>query len=206
MPDDNQASLAQLLTQLIKEKDGTRDLISAFGRGEISSDYVVKELVSRYQREVLGAMHGLAVFDEVAAKRLGDSLRQGIEGVVAQIGAPAAGANVRIPADTPPRTQGIGALSDRDDPVLRREFMLVSLLSQRPNEIFRTGELIAAARELEAAISDEAVTAHLARLAASQIIERAKKGYYRSTPKSSPHLLDLKSEIEARGLPLPARG
>lgn len=206
MPDDNQASLAQLLTQLIKEKDGTRDLISAFGRGEITSDYVVKELVSRYQREVLGAMHGLAVFDEAAAKRLGDSLRQGIEGVVAQIGGTTGNPNSSGgPSDSFPRVQGVGPVADRDDPVLRREYALVLRLNDRPNEIVRTSELIAIARSIEPSITDEAVTAQLGRLATSQIIERAKKGYYKSTPKSAPHLNDLKNEIEARGLALPKR-
>lgn len=208
MSDDAPDSIASILSRLIREKDETRHLIAAFGRGEISSEYVVKELVSRYQREVLGAMHGLAAFDEDAAKRLGDSLKQGIEGVVAQIGTTGGGGKdqpkLAASEAPPPRQQGVGTLADRDNPVLCREYALVWLLNTRPNQIVKTGELIAAARKLERHITDEAVTAQLGRLATSQIIERARKGYYRSTPQSLPHLQALASEIEARGLALPS--
>lgn len=206
MNEDAPDSIASLLSRLIREKDETRHLIAAFGRGEISSEYVVKELVSRYQREVLGAMHGLAAFDEDAAKRLGDSLKQGIEGVVAQIETAPAGEKTptrSAPVETPSRQQGVGSLADRDDPVLCREYVLVSLLNRRPNEIFKTGDLIAAARALGAPLSDEAVTAQLGRLATSKIVERARKGFYRSTPLSLPHLRALANEIETRGLAVP---
>ena len=94
-------------------------------------------------------------------------------------------------------------VADRDDPVLCREYVLVSLLNRRPNEIFKTGDLIAAARALGAPLSDEAVTAQLGRLATSKIVERARKGFYRSTPLSLPHLRALANEIETRGLAVP---
>ena len=208
MSDDTPDSIASLLSRLIREKDETRHLIAAFGRGEITREYVVKELVSRYQREVLGAMHGLAAFDEEAAKRLGDTLKQGIEGVVAQIGGSTDSSRTSgKPSEAmPARQQGVGALTDRDNPVLCREYIIVSLLTARPNEIFKTGELIAAVRKLEPHLTDEAVTAQLGRLATSQIIERARKGYDKATRLSPGHLKALESEIETRGISLPKAG
>ena len=201
---DSIAALVGLLAGLVREKDETQRLLTAFSKGEIGSEQIVNELAARYQLGIGGAVQALAEHDKAAAQQLGERLRLRLDSALAEIagrgGPPRAKPTESIPAPV----AGVTILRDRDDSVLRREHVLISALSGR-NDAVRSADLIKAAKAFEQGLTDEAVTAHLIRLLNAGIIGKERKGRYHGTAESRSHLADLAREIEARGLELPPR-
>lgn len=200
---DSISALVSLVAELVREKDEAKRLIGAFAKGEISSEQIVNDLASRYQLEVAGTVSALAEHDPVAAEHLGQRLRLRLDSTLADIAnrsmsAPrAAGGAV----ETPPNS-GVTSLKEREDDVLLREHVLLTAICGR-NEPARAADLIKAAKDFEANLSNEAVTAHLIRLVNADIVGKERKGRYHGTLQSRKHLEQLEREIEARGLRLP---
>lgn len=196
---DSLTRLVELVAGLVREKgekDDAHDLIARFGRGEISSEQIIKELSAQYQLGIGGAVRALAEHDQETAKLLGERLRSRLDGVLADLGqgAPAAG------LANPPKAAS--QFKDRDDDVLRREYVILKLLANRNAEV-RTAAILAAIQAYDATVTEVALTAHLARLVKAGTIARERKGRYRGSPSIGPQLTALANEIESRQLKLP---
>lgn len=196
---DSLTRLVELVAGLVREKgekDETHDLIARFGRGEISSEQIIKELSAQYQLGIGGAVRALAEHDQETAKLLGERLRSRLDGVLADLGqsAPAPG------LASPPKAAS--QFKDRDDDVLRREYVILKLLANRNAEV-RTAAILAAIQAYDATVTEVALTAHLARLVKTGTIARERKGRYRGSPLIGPQLTALANEIESRQLKLP---
>ncbi len=202
---DSVSALVELVSELVREKDETRRLLSAFSKGEYSPDQIVNELASRYQMGIGGAVQALAEYDRDAAQQLGERLKSRLDSALADIASrtPSVRAG-KTDGEQPAQAVGIASFKEREDPVLRREYVLLSALSGR-NTAVRSGDLIKAAQAIEPDLSDEAVTAHLIRLHNASIIGKERKGRYSATPESNKHLGLLVREIEARGINLPPK-
>lgn len=202
---DSVTALVELVSELVREKDETRRLLGAFSKGEYSPEQIVNELAARYQMGIGGAVQALAEYDKDAARQLGERLKLRLDSALADIASrPSPSQTRRTGSEQQPSAIGIAALKERDDAVLRREYVLLSALSGR-NTAVRSGDLIKAAQALEPELSDEAVTAHLIRLHNAEIIGKERKGRYSATPESNRHLAHVANEIEARGMKLPPR-
>ncbi len=202
---DSVSALVELVSELAREKDETRRLLSGFSKGEYSPDQIVDELASRYQMGIGGAVQALAEYDRDAAQQLGARLRSRLDSALADIASRTPQSRARrTEGEPPPTAAGIAAFKEREDAVLKREYVLISVLSGR-NTAVRSGDLIKAAQAMEPELSDEAVTAHLIRLHNAGIIGKERKGRYSATQDSQKHLVQLVREIEARGMELPPK-
>lgn len=196
MPDpgaDPLVVLAGLVAELSREKDETRRLLAALGRGEITAAEVIDDLAARFQLGIGASVQALAEYDKDAARQLGTRLKGRLDAALGDI------AKRGAVEGTSPRA---AKFADRDDGVLRREYFIVSkiLTSNAP---VKTGDLIASARVLEPGISDEAVTAHLNRMVLAEVILKSGKGRYVRSLKTPAHRDSLTNEIETRGLAIP---
>jgi DNA-binding transcriptional ArsR family regulator len=197
------AALAELVAELVREKDETKRLLAALSRGEIKTEQVVSELAMRYHTGVGGAVQALAEVDKAAAQQLGERLRSRLDSALAEIaGRDRVWAAKAI--DDAPAQQSIrmAVLKDREDEVLLREHAIISRLCAS-NDAERSADLIVAAKGIDPGLSNEAVTAHLLRLFNAGLIGKERKGRYHGVAQTRSHLADLKREIEARGLRLP---
>lgn len=201
---DSISALVELVAELVREKEETKRLLASFAKGEIDREQIVDELASRYQMGIGSAVQALAEHDGAAARQLGERLRSRLDSALAEIASRGSPSKSRSQDNAPPPTGSIALLKDRDDAVLKREYVLLSAMSGR-NEAVKSADLIKAAQKQEAGLSDEAVTAHLIRLLNAGIIGKERKGRYHGTPLSRGHLDDLAREIEVRGLTLPTR-
>lgn len=201
---DSISALVELVAGLVREKDETKHLLAAFSKGEISSEQIVNELASRYQMGIGSAVQALAELDGAAAQQLGERLRTRLDSALAEIASRGHSRKSSSQEGTAAPASGIAMLKERDDAVLRREYVLLSALGSR-NEAVKSGDLIKAAQQHEAGLSDEAVTAHMIRLLNAGLIGKERKGRYHGTPACRSHLEDLAREIEARGLALPPK-
>jgi hypothetical protein len=199
-PPDNDATaaLAELVKQLLQEKHDARQMLAAFGRGEISSDQIVAQLAAQYQTGIGGAVRALAEHDKAAAKQLGERLRDRLDSFLSELGA-----GEPPPQPRPARTVRTDGFKDRDDDVLLREYVMLKTLT-RSDEPVRSAAIFTAVKALLGGVGDEAITAHLVRLQKADIIGKERKGRYHGIARSQTHLAALEAEIEARGLRLPA--
>lgn len=201
---DSIAALVDLVAELVREKEETKRLLAAFAKGEIGREQIVEELASRYQLGIGSAVQALAEHDGAAAQQLGERLRSRLDSALAEIASRGNPSKSRSQDASPAPASSLAMLKERDDAVLKREYVLLSAMSSR-NEAVRSADLIKAAQKQEPGLSDEAVTAHLIRLLNAGIIGKERKGRYHGTPLSRGHLDDLAREIEARGLTVPAK-
>lgn len=189
--------LVELVAGLVREKEETRELIARFGRGEITSEQIVSELSAQYQLGIGGAVRALAEHDPETAKLLGERLRLRLDGVLADLSQLASAPRATQPAATAP-----SQFKDRDDDVLKREYVILKLLANR-NEEVRTGSILEATHAYDATVTEVALTAHLGRLVKAGVIARERKGRYRGSPAIGAQLAALANEIESRQLTLP---
>ncbi len=198
-PTENDATIAlvEMVKQLLQEKEDSRKLLAAFGRGEISSEQIVAQLASQYQTGIGGAVRALAEHDRGAAKQLGERLRDRLDSFLVELGA-----NVPLPAAKPARDARTDGFKDRDDDVLMREYVMLKALT-KSDEPIRSASIFGAVKALFDGVSDETITAHLVRLHKAEIVGKERKGRYHGIARSQAHLAGLKAEIEARGLKLP---
>jgi DNA-binding transcriptional ArsR family regulator len=189
--------LVELVAQLVREKEETKRLIAAFGKGEISSDRIIAELSAQYQLGIGGAVRALAEHDKFAAQQLGERLRSRLDGMLAELTARDATA-----AKLRPRTSASDTFKDRDDDVLRREFVILKALANRNSDL-KSSSIFDAVRAFDPKVPDESITAHLGRLLKAGLIARERKGRYRGLPHGNDYLAALEAEIESRRLPLP---
>jgi DNA-binding transcriptional ArsR family regulator len=189
--------LLELVTQLLREKEDSKDLLSAFSRGDLSSEQIVNALAARYQTGIGGAVRALAEHNKDAAQQLGERLRNRLDGFLAEL---AAGENA--PATKPLRASVYDGFKDRDDSVLRREYVMMKLLASS-NDAMRSASIFETVKAVDVDVQDEAITAHLSRLVKAGLIGRERKGRYHGLPHGISHVAALVSEIEARGLKVP---
>lgn len=190
--------LAELVAKLVHEQEEARRLIAAFGRGEISSDQIINALSAQYQLGIGGAVRALAEHDKDTAQQLGERLRSRLDGVLAELAARDAAAAVKAR----PRSALTDTFKDRDDDVLRREYVILKVLANRNTDV-RSASIFDAVRLLDATLPDESITAHLGRLLKAGIIGRERKGRYRGLPQGRAYIAALEAEIEGRRLLVP---
>lgn len=195
---ESNAKTVELLTRLLGEND-LDALLDAYARGDLSEDRIVTELAVRYQRGIGSAVQALAEHNRGAAKQLGERLRSRIEEFLSTL------ADRDAPTQTPATRPAAApdGFKDRDDTVLRREYVILKALANR-NTALKSATIFEVVRGVVDGAQDEAITAHLGRMVKAGVIERPRKGYYIAAAGGAPHLDGLASEIEARGLALPA--
>lgn len=196
MPDagsDPVSVLANLIAEQAREKDAVRQLLARFGRGELTREQVINELAARFQLDIGASVQALAEYDKDAAQQLGTRLKGRLDAALVEIGR-------RRSTETP--SPQPTSFVDRDDDVLRREYVIVTKLLSH-NGAVKTADLISAARAIEPGITDEAVTAHLNRIVPTGGIAKVAKGRYQRGPETQAHREGLIKEIEARRLDLP---
>ena len=193
------ARTLELLTRLLGEND-LDALLNTYAKGDLTEDQIVTELAVRYQRGIGSAVRALAEHNQSAAKQLGERLRNRIEEFLSSLpdrGTPK-------PDDRPRQVvASMETFKDRDDAVLQREYVILKALAGR-NGSLRSATIFDVVRSVVDGVQDEAITAHLGRMVKAGVIGRARKGRYNAVAQGDTHLQGLTSEIEARGLPLPA--
>lgn len=194
---DSVARLVEQVAQLVRDKEDSKDLLAAFGRGEISSEQIVNRLAAQYQTGIGGAVRALAEHNKDAAQRLGERLRSRLDAFLAELG-DGDGAS----ANKPVKAAAADGLKERDDDVLRREYVMMSLLANS-NEAVKSANIFKAVKTLGKDVADMATTTHLSRLLKAGYIGKERKGRYHALAQGATHLTALACEIEARGLTLP---
>jgi DNA-binding transcriptional ArsR family regulator len=196
--DDPNARLADLISRLAEDKS-LDALLAAFARGDLTEDQIVTEIAVRYQRSIGSAAQALAEHNKIAAKQLGERLRGRIDEFLKSLADRDTAGSAK-----PQRPAGMDSFKERDDAVLLREFVILKALARQGNQSLKSASIFAMVNQTLDGAQDEAITAHLARMVKAGLVGKERKGRYNQAPQGAVHLTDLVSEIEARGLKLPA--
>jgi hypothetical protein len=175
-------------------------LVASFVRGDLTREQLINALAARYQASVGTAVNTLAEHDKELAQQVGIRLRRRVNELLETLERrDTEPDSLARPREKPAKAD---MLKDRDDAVLLREYAILKALS-KTNEAFKSSELFKLVRTLFAGVLDDAITAHLVRMAKAGVIGKERKGRYNSVPAGAEHMQALAQEIEARGLKLP---
>lgn len=195
--DDEDNGAGQRGSQRLDERSQLFELLKAVEAGHASPDRVKRRLLMLYHWDIGSVMKMLAEIDKSAAREVAEGLRRSIDGLLGELDPPPAARKKEGP------TVGDLLANKSRKSILLREYDILRLLG-KSNLERQARELLELVRKREPNLKAEALTAHLDRMLADDIIARPHKGLYRAGPLGEAYLEALEQLMERLGY-LPAR-
>jgi hypothetical protein len=196
--DDDLTPRAYEVLAKILQNNELDELRLAFLRGEISAERLINEITARYQRGIGSAVQALAEHDKDLAQQVGERIRSRLDEQLQSLAA----RDARVSKKKEPKSPSSEGLKDRTDDVLQREYLILNAVAGSDIPV-KAADIFKLVRAFDPGLSDNVITAHLARMHEMGVIGKAGKGKYHKVAPGAAHSLALADAIEARGLPLP---
>lgn len=197
---EDDATALELIAQYLRATD-LDHLRVALAKGEISKQAFEDEFTARFYR-YYSVVQALSEQDKAMAQRITERLRDRMveqADVLARRGTTPG----KLSAASKAAKADPGGLRNRADDVLLREFVILNALA-KSNAPVKSAEIFAAVRKLDAGLSDNVITAQLARMVEAGVLGKHGKGQYQPAAAGAGQIAALAAEIELRGLKLPA--
>lgn len=179
LPLDERAQLSELLRQV--------------EAGEITPDRVKRRLLMLFHTGIGGVTRALAIADVKAALEVAEGLSHSVAALVNELRSREGGTQSQRAPSFETR------LVNKERDILQRELDIFRSITTT-NQARQSKELLAMLRIREKDLKEATLTAHLNRLNRDNLIDRPRKGHYRSTPQSRPYLEALEELGERLGL------
>lgn len=196
--DDDLSPRAYEMLAKILQNNELDELRLAYLSGEITAERLINEITSRYQRGIGSAVQALAEHDKVLAQQVGERIRSRLDEQLQSLAA----RDARPAKKKEPKSPGTEGLKDRTDDVLQREYVILNAVASSDIPV-KAADIFKLVRGFDPGLSDNVITAHMARMHEMGVIGKAGKGKYHKVAAGAAHSLSLADAIEARGLALP---